>query len=161
MFYIGKIESFKYISNKPKNIMSAFINPEDYDSTLHAEILDALTRSDDAILEQCENDAIAEMSGYLANKYDVEKIFARRGSERNNLILMYAKDIAIYHVFCVHNPYKMSKVRQERYDRAMEWLKQVASGNIAVVGADALPEEERSERSNFSIKSNTLKPTHY
>ena len=42
--------------------MSDFIELEDYDSTLHAEILDALVRNDETVIEQCENDANAETS---------------------------------------------------------------------------------------------------
>ena len=45
--------------------MSKFITPQDYDASIHREILDALTRNDDAIIEICEDRAIAEMRGYL------------------------------------------------------------------------------------------------
>lgn len=141
--------------------MSDFIQIEDYDSTLHTEILDALVRNDEAVIEQCENDAIAEMKGYLSGRYDAGAIFARRGSERNTLILMYAKDIAVYHLFCLHNPYKMSKVRQDRYDRAMEWLKQVAAGKISIADADQLPEDDQRRNSNFYIHSNPMHDPHY
>lgn len=141
--------------------MSAFITREDYDSTLHAEILDALVRSDETVVEQCENDAIAEMKGFLSTRYDVDAIFAKTGTDRNNLVLMYAKDIAVYHMFCVHNPYKISKIRQDRYDRAMEWLKQVAAGNIRIADADELPKEEREKRAVFSIRSNKMNDPHY
>lgn len=141
--------------------MAAFITKEDYDSTLHAEILDALTRNDETIIEQCENDAIAEMKGYLSARYDVDAIFAKTGNDRNALVLMYAKDIAVYHMFCVHNPYKMSGVRKDRYERAMEWLKGVAQGNLQIADAPLLPSDERRQRSNFSIVANPLKPTHY
>lgn len=141
--------------------MSAFITDTDYDSTIHAEILDSLVRGDSTVVEQCENDAIAEMKGYLSSRYDVDAIFSKTGSERNDLILMYAKDIAVYHMFCVHNPYKISKVRQDRYDRAMEWLKQVSQGNIMIADADKLDDETRKLRSNFTIVSNGMKETHY
>lgn len=141
--------------------MSAFITDTDYDSTIHAEILDSLVRGDSTVVEQCENDAIAEMKGYLSSRYDVDAIFSKTGSERNDLILMYAKDIAVYHMFCVHNPYKISKVRQDRYDRAMEWLKQVSQGNIMIADADKLDAETRKLRSNFTIVSNGMKETHY
>lgn len=141
--------------------MSNYLEPEDYDSTLHSEIIDSLTRSDDTILEQCQNDAIAEVKGYLSSRYDVDAIFSARGTDRNNLILMYVKDIAIYHVFCVHNPYKMSVIRKERYERAMEWLRQVSSGKLAIAGAPELDAEVRKQRSNFTILSNKMNDPHY
>lgn len=141
--------------------MSNFIRPEDYDSTIHTEILEALVRSDATVIEQCENDAIEEMKSYLSSRYDVDAIFSKEGDERNKLILMYAKDIAVYHAFCVHNPYKMSKVRQDRYDRAMEWLKQVSEGKLLIHGADKLSEDEARSRSNYYIGSNRLRETHF
>ena len=41
--------------------MSQFINPEDYDASIHREILDALIREDESLIEVCEDQAIAEM----------------------------------------------------------------------------------------------------
>ena len=78
--------------------MSQFINPEDYDASIHREILDALIREDESLLEVCEDQAIAEMRGYLSSRFDCDKIFAATGSERHPLVLMYAKDITLYHV---------------------------------------------------------------
>ena len=39
--------------------MSKFIELSDYDASIHRDILDALTRNDDAIVEICEDSAIA------------------------------------------------------------------------------------------------------
>lgn len=78
--------------------MSQFINPTDYDATVHREILDALTRQDAAIIDICEERAISEMKSYLAPVYDVEAVFGARGEERHPLVLMMALDIAVYHI---------------------------------------------------------------
>ena len=52
--------------------MAKFITPEDYDASIHQEILDAVIRSDRQIVEICEDRAIAEMRGYLAARYDCD-----------------------------------------------------------------------------------------
>ena len=39
--------------------MSKFIELSDYDASIHREILDALTREDDAVVEICEDRAVA------------------------------------------------------------------------------------------------------
>ena len=75
--------------------MSKFITPQDYDASIHREILDALTRNDDAIIEICEDRAIAEMRGYLNARYDADAIFNAEGAARNELVLMMAVDIAV------------------------------------------------------------------
>ena len=84
--------------------MSKFITQEDYDASIHREILDALTRSDNAIVEICEDRAIAEMRGYLNARYDVDEIFSAEGEARNQLILMLAIDITVYHLFNIPSP---------------------------------------------------------
>jgi len=141
--------------------MSQFIQLTDYDASIHREILDALTRDDDAIVEICEDRAIAEMRGYLSRRYDCDLIFSATETERNQLILMMAMDIAIYHVFCIHNPQKISQIRKDRYERAMEWLKQVANEDISIDGAPSLPEEDRRAKSTFLLKSNRKRVNHY
>jgi phage gp36-like protein len=141
--------------------MSQFIDLTDYDASIHREILDALTRDDDTIIEICEDRAIAEMRGYLSRRYDCDRIFSATGTERNQLILMMAIDIAVYHIFCIHNPQKMSQIRKDRYDRAMEWLKQVADEDISIDGAPLLPEEERQAKATFLIRSNRKRVNHY
>ena len=141
--------------------MSQFIQLTDYDASIHREILDALTRDDDAIVEICEDRAIAEMRGYLSRRYDCDLIFSAVGEDRSQLILMMAMDIAIYHVFCIHNPQKISQIRKDRYERAMEWLKQVANEDISIDGAPALLEEDRQAKSTFLLKSNRKRVNHY
>ena len=145
--------------------MSQFITLDDYDASIHREILDALLRhdsptEDSAIIEICEDRAIEEMRSYMNKTYDCEAIFSAAGSERNQLVLMMALDIAIYHIFCQHNPYKISKVREDRYNRAVEWLKAVAAGKITIADAPRLPEEEQAQNSPWQIVADELRPSH-
>lgn len=143
--------------------MQNFISLEDYDASIHREILDSLLRQgtsdyDPQIIEICEDRAISEMKSYLNKKYDCQAIFSQTGAERHPLILMFALDIAIYHIFCQHNPYKMSKIREDRYERATTWLKGVMKGDITVEGAPLLPSDELSDNSNWQIKSENVRP---
>ena len=46
------------------------------------------------------------------------------------------------------------------YDRAVEWMKAVAKGDITIDGAPRLPEEEQSANSPWQIASNGLRETH-
>lgn len=143
--------------------MAAFINIEDYDASIHREILDSLLRADSEnydpqIIEICEDRAIAEMTSYLNKTYDVNAIFSATGSDRNALILMFALDITIYHIFCQHNPYKISQIRQDRYERAVEWLKGVMKGDITIADAPRLPGEEEKANSAWQIAAEDIRP---
>lgn len=141
--------------------MSQFIELKDYDASIHREILDAITRSDEAIIEICEDRAIAEMRGYLSARYDCDLLFSARGGGRNQLVLMMALDMAVYHLFCIHNPQKLSQVRKDRYDRAVEWMKAVQKGEVNIDGAPLLPEEDRAGKSAYLMKSNPKRTIHY
>lgn len=144
--------------------MTNFINIEDYDATIHREILDSLLRKESAsydpqIIEICEDRAVAEMRSYMNKTYDCNTIFSATGDDRHALILMFAIDITVYHIFCQHNPYKIAKIRQDRYDRAVEWLKSVMKGDITIDGAPLLPEEDLSDNSPWQIQADDVRPT--
>lgn len=150
--------------------MSNFIDRTDYDATLHREILSSILRETSAggqpnpdynpqVLEVCEDNAIALMRGYLSNSYDCDAIFDARGAERHQLILMFAVDIATYNILSLANPHKMSKTREDRYERAMEWLKEVYSRGLAIEGAPRLPDKQAQDNSPWQIEADNIRPT--
>lgn len=141
--------------------MSKFIELTDYDASIHREILDALTREDNAVVEICEDRAIEEMRCYLSKRYDCDRIFTETGDRRSQLVLMMAIDIAVYHIFSIHNPRNLSTLRKERYERAVEWLRAVAAEELSVDGLPLLPKETRAAKSNFLIKSNRKRVNHW
>ena len=134
--------------------MSQFVNTGDYDASVHREILDALVRDDQSLVEICEDRAIAEMRCYLSKRYDCDAIFSASGEDRNQLILMMVIDIAVYHIFCIHNPQKLSQIRKDRYERAVEWMRAVADEEISIEGVPMLPEDERASKASLMFKSN-------
>jgi phage gp36-like protein len=141
--------------------MSTFIHLPDYDARIHREILDALVRDDESIIEIIEDQAIALMRSYLSGRYDCDAIFAATGGGRNPLVLMMALDIAVYNIFSVHNPQKMSQLNKDRYDRAIEWLRQVSKGQVSIDGAPLLPPEEAANKSPYMTRSNPKRVNHY
>ncbi|WP_418981717.1 phage protein Gp36 family protein [Alistipes sp.] len=141
--------------------MAKFIKPEDYDASIHQEILDALIRSDRQIVEICEDRAIAEMRGYLSARYDCDRVFAAEGDDRNQLVLMMAIDIAIYHIFSIHNPRNMSQIRTDRYERAVEWLKGVRKGDITVDGLPEVEPDAKAAAAPYQIRSNRKRTNNF
>jgi phage gp36-like protein len=132
--------------------MSSFIEKSDYPQSIHTEILDALTRDDDSVLHLVEERVTAFVGGYLEGRYDTQAIFAQRGEERNRVILAVCLDIIIYDIFSIHNPQKMSVLRKDRHDRAIEWLKAVQKGHTMVSRAPRA--EAQKADSGFLLHSN-------
>ena len=144
--------------------MNNFITVDDYDATIHREILDSLLREEaggSATIEVCENRAIATVRSLIGNRYDCDAIFAATGDQRNVIILKVCVDIAVYEIFCQHNPYKMSKIREDRYKDAMTFLREVRDFDASIDGAPLLPEETQADNSRWQIESDCLRATHF
>lgn len=107
-----------------------FITDEDYKVVIGEAALKVISQTDEANRANAEAEAIEEISGYLRPKYDCAAAFATEGKQRNRQLVMYACDIALYHLASAM-PQKMgSEIRKERYDRAIKWLEGVQAGKI-------------------------------
>ena len=84
--------------------------------------MDTISHGDDAAMMSAIDAAIEEVQGYLT-KYDTGKIFAARGKERNPILLLFVKDIAAWHFCNICNAGVDIEMREKRYNRAIEWLR--------------------------------------
>lgn len=130
-----------------------FITVDDYSASIRIEFVEKAARGDDNILEIVENQAVSEMKSYLSGRYDVDAIFSATGEDRHDLVLMFAKDIAIYHL-CSIREGLMTQTRIDRYERAIDWLKDVQKGELVVEGLPRLQNEDQAARSEYLMKSN-------
>lgn len=106
-----------------------FLTKEDY-IVASSTALNVLQQCSEDKLEKAERMAIEEMSGYLRSRYDVKKTFAATGDARNDVLVMYGCDIALYHLSS-WLPNKMGhEIRKERYELALKWLEGVQAGKI-------------------------------
>lgn len=107
----------------------AFLTATELKTHLYAENIDVITRSDTTITLAAIDAALAETKGYLG-AYDVDVIFSKTGSQRNALLLVFVKDIAAWHLIVLSNAGVELQFRQDRYERAISWLKSVQKGDI-------------------------------
>ena len=110
--------------------MEGFVNENDYRVVIGDKAYEVVSQADCANRLNAETEAVEEISGYLRPKYDVSAIFNAKGDGRNKLIVMYVCDIALYHMSASLPGRMNSEVRKERYDRAIDWLKNVQAGRI-------------------------------
>ena len=107
-----------------------FITDQDYQVVIGDAALKVVSQASDEVRTNAEQEAIEEISGYLRPTYDTSSIFSAEGDSRNRLVVMYAADIALYHMIAAM-PQKMgSEIRKERYERAIKWLEGVQAGKI-------------------------------
>jgi len=107
----------------------AFLNNEEMKTHLYKENVDVISRGDDAIMTAAVDAAIQEAKGYL-RAYDVDRIFSATGGYRNALLLLFIKDLATWHFLILCNAGHELQLRQDRYDRAVAWLKAVQKGDV-------------------------------
>ena len=107
-----------------------FLDNLDYKVTIGERAFDLIQQSEEANRLKAEEMAMEEMAGYLRPKYNIRKIFAKRGEERNMHLVMTLCDMALYHLVS-WLPSKMGyEIREIRYKRAIEWLEGVQKGKI-------------------------------
>lgn len=112
----------------------AFIEINDFDQAVHEEILNALTKSNDATITANINSAVDEMKGYLNGRYDVAVEFAKTADARNKFLLRIGLSIATYYIYSIHNPRKMTQVIKDNFDKAIEDLEKIQAGKLSPVG---------------------------
>jgi hypothetical protein len=130
-----------------------FLQAEDIKTHLYGEIVEAISRDDEDILLASMDAAISEAKGYLAD-YNKEEIFAKSGEDRHPLLLVFLKDIAVWHFLNLSNPSSDMELRKTRYERAIDWLKGVQKGNIT----PDLPVVEPAEQQTGSIRFGSNPP---
>ncbi len=124
---------------------------------MYGEQVEAVDRGDDAITEASIDGAIAEAKGYLTD-YDVVAIFAATGSNRNALLLIFVKDIAVWHFVNLGSPGINYEAREARYKSAIAWLKGVQKGNIS----PDLPESSNPDQiGSVAFGSNPKRGQHF
>ena len=132
----------------------AFIAKTDYRFSISLSVLNSLTGNDDTIIDEISAEAVEEMKSYLATRYDTTTIFAATGSNRNKSLMMYCKDISLYHLYSISTMMAIPNTRVNRYNKALKWLEEVSEQKI---NPDGLPV---STKSLVKIGSNEKRINH-
>ena len=135
-----------------------FISKEELNTHLNEEQFEAISGDDDTIITAAIDGAVAEAKGYLS-KYNTEAIFNGDGSNRNALLIIFIKDISVWHYINLTNPGIELKLRQDRYNAAIAWLKGVQRGEI--VPDLPLAESTENSTSGYAWGSNSRRESHF
>ncbi len=133
-----------------------YLTPEDLRTGAPAEIIEAMTRGDNQILDILTSRAIEQAQSYLSARYNTTAIFSLDKPIRHPLLVGFLVDMVIYHLTAMHNPQKMTTTTADRYTRAIDWFTGVQRQEINPVG---LP--PRSETSYVLFNCNDKKQNHF
>ena len=121
----------------------SYLTIEELKSAIYEYQMDEITEGDDAIAQAAIEAAIDEVKSYLTPNnqsgwedgrklYDVKSIFEAEGANRNALILAHVKTIAKWWVILLSNPDIIYEQVKERYDRSIDYLTKVATGQVTI-----------------------------
>lgn len=135
-----------------------FLTVDELKTHLYAENIDEITQGDETIAVAAIDTAVSEAKGYLS-AYDIVAIFGATGANRNALLLTFLKDIAAWHLINLCNAGSDLKLRQDRYERAIAWLRGVQKGEIS-------PDLQKAETSDekpgaITFGSNPKRNNHF
>jgi phage gp36-like protein len=109
-----------------------FLTDADFKKQIKTDILSAVIQADTQILNDAERATIAEITSYIALRYDAANVFNKTGDNRNALIVMFAVDILLYHIHSRLMGKETPEIRDIRYSDAIKWLKMVNAGEIFI-----------------------------
>lgn len=142
----------------------AYLTLQELNTHLHDELVETITRGDYAIAESAIDAAMAEAKGYLT-RFDTARIFTASGSKRNQLLLIFVKDIAVWHLINLCNAGNDLGFRQDRYERAIDWLKGVQRGDVSPDLPGREPEGGKADKGDpigpIAYGSNPKRCQHY
>jgi phage gp36-like protein len=108
-----------------------FLTASEITNVIYQYQLNDITNGDSQIVEQSIAAAVEEIKSYLSQRYGVAAIFAQEGADRNALILENTKVITVWNIIRLSNVDADYNMWRERYDRVIDWLKQVADEKIS------------------------------
>lgn len=137
--------------------MARFILETDYEMQVKQEIIRLLTAQDfyqSAKLVRAEQTAIHQIKNRIGKRYDCSQIFAPITQEdtRDQWIVTITIDIALYHLYSQTGLKDIPMHRQNRYQDAIDWLKDVGNGNTPV-DFPPMIDEQGNEYSGVIINS--------
>ncbi len=116
--------------------MGRFIKQSDYGMQIKQEIIRLLTGDDfynDEKLRRAEKTAIDQIKNRIGKRYDCNQIFTSAQGEgdednRDQWIVTITIDIALYHLYSQTGMKDIPVHRANRYQDAIDWLKDVGNG---------------------------------
>jgi hypothetical protein len=144
-----------------------FVLPINYEMQIKQEIIRLLTNTDfyiSAKLVRAEQTAISQIRNRIGKRYDCNLIFqpllppavgehnGEQLDSRDQWIVTITIDIALYHLYSQTGMKDIPTHRQQRYQDAIDWLKDVGNGDTPT----ELPlviDENGDEYSEFRLNS--------
>lgn len=106
----------------------AFITADDYKSNIKPEHLAVIVNADDTVRELAETNAQATVESYLYGRYNTAVEFAKTGTARSALLVMWVVRCALYELQKRLPNFKQDEDIKSDYDDTIADLRLVVKG---------------------------------
>lgn len=108
-----------------------YIENTDFSINISEMELDALIKNNATTLDSAELKALSQVESYLSNRFNMATEWAKNGTARHQYLVMLVVDIMIYHLASSLKGNTVRELRINRYNEALDWLKQVADFQLS------------------------------
>lgn len=108
-----------------------YISPSEITTHLGVEQIEAISDGDETMLATAINAAIIQVVGYLSG-YDVDVELAKTGDSRNDLLVLWVKDVAVWHFINICHVNTSLELRAKRRDDAISDLRKIQKGDMVI-----------------------------
>lgn len=138
-----------------------YISSQEIKTHLYDEQIVSIAEGDISKLLKAINVAIAEVRGYLTSRYAIDQELAKTGDDRNELVMLWTKDIAVWHFVNICNVSTSLELRAKRRDDAIAQLTKVQKGNFDIDLPKRTDDSGKELNATpFSIGSNPRRDSH-
>ena len=135
-----------------------FLTLDDYRSVCDQYELKQITQDEETRLT-AEAAALEQIGSYLRYRYDMSRVFASEGADRNAMLVQFAVNISLW--LMIHRlPQNMGHERREcLYNDAVKWLRDIQAGKAS----PDLPlyESEDGDDARNPVRYGSMKPNRY
>lgn len=111
-----------------------YVVKKDYAGRISHELLIMILSDTNAteteILEQASTTAEGMLQSMAGVLYDIDPELVKTGSDRNGMLLKYAKDIATYELYQRIDDYQVPEKVIKNYNDAIDTLEKIAQGKV-------------------------------
>ena len=109
-----------------------YLTAAELNTSLYPEIQSAISRGQSTTIELHINEALSFVQAKLSTRYDMIAEFQKTGADRNNLLLKFIKDIAIYYLYDL--PETIPSKRVKAHDDAIDFINDLVKGQAVLAG---------------------------
>ncbi|MCY4418889.1 MAG: DUF1320 family protein [Cytophagales bacterium] len=118
-----------------------YLHKEELKTVAPLNLVDALSETEDSLVDALIAENIDLMKSYLQGRYDVEELFSKTGDSRDRILLKYLKDMVIHDLHMRYVRAKPQEALRQRYEDALSWLHNISRGYIQPLVSDSSSKE--------------------